>query len=234
VTARMRRLGLLGGMSWQSTETYYRWLNEGVQERLGGHASAPVTVHSVDFAEVEGMQQAGDWAAAGALLADAAAALQRAGAEAIALATNTMHVVADDVEAAITVPFLDLVDLVGERVRGLHRVGLVGTGYTMSSDLYPKRFAPIGVEVLVPAAPDASLVHRVIFDELVHGVVRAESRSDYRDVLARLVARGAQSILLACTEIDLLVGDGDADVPLLDTTRVHCDALIDFMLGAAR
>jgi aspartate racemase len=227
----LRRVGLLGGMSWQSTETYYRWLNEGVQARLGGHSSAPVTVHSVDFAAIEAMQRAGDWAAAGAALADAAVALERGGAAAIALATNTMHAVADDIRHATSVPFLDLIDLVGARVEGLDRVGLLGTGYTMASDLYPKRFAPLGVEVLVPEADDAALVHRVIYDELVHGVVRPESRRAYLGVIARLAERGAQTILLACTEIDLLIEAGDAAVPLLDTTRVHCDAITEFIVA---
>jgi len=229
--AGLRRVGLLGGMSWQSTETYYRWVNEGVQARLGGHSSAPLTVHSVDFATIETLQQAGDWAAAGAVLADAAGALERGGAEAVALATNTMHVVADDIRSAISVPFLDLIDFVAARVEGLDRVGLLGTGYTMGSDLYPKRLAPSGVEVLVPEPDDAALVHRVIYDELVHGVARPESRADYADVIARLAERGAQTILLACTEIDLLVGAGDAVVPVLDTTRVHCDAITDFIVA---
>ncbi len=229
--ASLRRVGLLGGMSWQSTETYYRWLNEGVQARLGGHSSAPITVHSVDFAAIEAMQQDGDWGAAGAALADAARALERGGAEAVALATNTMHVVADDIRGAISVPFLDLVDLVAARVEGVDRVGLLGTGYTMASDLYPKRLAPFGVEVLVPDPDDAALVHRVIYDELVHGIVRPESRAAYQAVIARLVERGARTILLACTEIDLLVEVGDSAVPLLDTTRVHCDAITEFIVA---
>jgi aspartate racemase len=221
-------------MSWQSTETYYRWLNEGVQARVGGHASAPVTIHSVDFAEIEALQQAGDWPAAGALLGEAAAALERGGAEAIALATNTMHVVAGDIGAAISVPFVDIVDTVAGRLDGLSRVGLLGTGYTMASDLYPKRLAPFGIDVLVPEPADAALVHRVIYDELVHGVVRPESRAEYQAVIARLAQRGAAAVLLACTEIDLLIHADDVGVPVLDTTRIHCDALIDFMLGEAR
>jgi aspartate racemase len=229
----VKRLGLIGGMSWQSTQTYYRWLNEGVQKRLGGHASAPVTVHSVDFAEIEAYQRAGDWPAAGRVLADAAVSLERGGAEFVALATNTMHVVADDIRAAIDVPFVDLVDAVGARLGGLHRVGLLGTAYTMAGDLYPKRLAPHGVEVLVPDGHQAAIVHRVVYDELVHGIVRPESRADYRYVLAGLVSRGAQCVLLACTEIDLLIDQSDSDVPLIDTTRVHCDALLDAMIGAA-
>ena len=232
--SELRRLGLLGGMSWTSTETYYRWLNEGVQARRGGHASAPVTVHSVDFAEIEAQQQAGDWPAAGALLARAAADLERGGAGAVALATNTMHVVAAQIRSAISVPFLDILDAVAARLAGGRRVGLLGTGYTMAGDLYPKRLAPFGIEVLVPEADDAALVHRVIYDELVHGVVRPESRAAYQRVIGTLADRGAETVLLACTEIDLLIGSGDVPVPLLDTTRIHCDALIDFMLGETR
>lgn len=227
----MHRLGLIGGMSWQSTETYYRRLNESVQARIGGHASAPVTIHSVEFAEIEALQQTGNWAASGRILAEAAAALERGGVDAIALGTNTMHVVADQIVAAIEVPFLDLIDIVSTASAGYDRVGLLGTAYTMSSDLYPKRLAPFDVEVLVPSDDDAALVHRVIYDELVHGIVRDESRTAYREIMARLVGRGAQAVLLACTEIDLLIDAADdADVPLLDTTRLHCAALTEFMI----
>lgn len=226
----MNRIGLLGGMSWQSTETYYRLLNEGVQQRVGGHASAPVTVHSVDFAEIEALQRAGDWHRAGAILAAGASALERGGVQAVALATNTMHVVAGQITAVLGVPFIDLMDVVAAQVRGFGRVGLVGTGYTMAADLYPKRLATEGVEVIVPAAADAEIVHSVIFDELVHGVVSDASRDAYLQVIATLSNRGAQAVLLGCTEIGMLLSSGDADVPLLDTTRLHCTALINFIV----
>ncbi|MDQ6937967.1 MAG: aspartate/glutamate racemase family protein [Actinomycetota bacterium] len=226
----MTRVGLLGGMSWQSTALYYRLLNESVRERVGGHASAPVTIHSVDFGEFEPRQRAGDWSAQGRLLADAATALERAGVAAVALATNTLHLVAEDIVAALSVPFVDLIDLVAAEVAAASTVGLLATDYTMTSDLYPRRLAGRGTAVLVPASDDRALVHRVIYDELVYGVVRPESRAAYRDVIARLVERGAQTVILGCTEIGLLIGDGDCDVAVLDTTRLHCRALTDIMV----
>ena len=175
----LTRIGLLGGMSWESTAVYYRLLNELVHERVGGHASAPVLVWSVDFAEIEALQRAGDWDEQGRILGEAAWALQQAGVEAVALGTNTLHLVADAITARITVPFVDLIDVVGKAVAdaGHRRVGLLATGYTMASDLYPNRLAKHDVDVLVPDERDRALVHGVIFDELVHGVVRDESRA---------------------------------------------------------
>jgi aspartate racemase len=232
----VNRVGLLGGMSWESTAVYYRLLNEAVHERVGGHASAPLVVWSVDFAEIEALQQAGDWAEQGRILGEAAAALQRAGVDAIALATNTLHLVADDITARIDVPFIDLIDVVGAATEaaGHQRVGILATGYTMDSDLYPSRLAKFGAEVLVPDVDDRAEVHRVIFEELVHGVVRDESRAAYLAVIDRLVERGADAVILACTEIGLLVRDGDAAVPLLDTTALHCVALTDVMINGVK
>jgi aspartate racemase len=232
----LARVGLLGGMSWESSAVYYRLLNEAVHERVGGHASAPLLLWSVDFAEIERLQRAGDWAGQGRILGEAAAALQGAGAEAIALATNTLHLVADDITARIDVPFVDLIDVVGAAAeRAGHRtVGILGTGYTMDSDLYPARLAKYGVDVLVPEAGDRAELHRVIFEELVHGVVRDESRATYLAVVDRLARRGADAVVLACTEIGMLLGDGDAAVPLLDTTALHCDALADVIINGAR
>jgi aspartate racemase len=232
----VNRVGLLGGMSWESTAVYYRLLNEAVHERVGGHASAPLVVWSVDFAEIEALQQAGDWAEQGRILGEAAAALQRAGVDAIALATNTLHLVADDITARIDVPFIDLIDVVGAATEaaGHQRVGILATGYTMDSDLYPSRLAKFGAEVLVPDVDDRAEVHRVIFEELVHGVVRHESRAAYLAVIDRLVERGADAVILACTEIGLLVRDGDAAVPLLDTTALHCAALTDVMINGVK
>jgi len=225
----LKRVGLLGGMSWTSTWIYYRLLNEMVNARVGGHATAPVTIWSVEFGEIEALQRAGDWPAQGEILARAARALQDSGADAIALATNTLHLVADQITAAIDVPFIDMIDVVGKTAsdRGHRRVGILATDYTMGSDLYPERLAPLGIDVLVPDRADRDTVHRVIYDELVHNVVTDESRAAYRDVVDRLVERGADGVLLACTEIGLLLRDGDASVPLLDTSVLHCAALTD-------
>jgi aspartate racemase len=232
----LTRLGLLGGMSWESTAVYYRLLNELVHEQLGGHSSAPLVLWSVDFAEIEQLQRAGDWDAQGRVLAQAAAALQDAGAEAIALATNTLHLVAEQITAAIDVPFVDLIDVVGRAVQdlGYRTVGVLATGYTMDSDLYPSRLAKFGVETLMPEPADRGVVHRVIYDELVHGVVREESRARYVEVVERLAERGAEAVVLGCTEIDLLLENGDASVPVLDSARLHCEALVDVIVSGVR
>jgi aspartate racemase len=226
----LHRVGLLGGMSWQSTAEYYRLLNESVNVRVGGQASAPVTIHSVDFGEIEQFQRDGDWPAQGRILAEAAAGLERSGVEAVALATNTLHLVADQISEALSVPFIDLIEVVASAVAEHSTVGLLATGYTMTSDMYPKRLATYGTEVLVPGEADRAVVHDVIYRELVHGVVTDESRSAYRDVMAGLIERGAEAIVLACTEIGLLVGSDDASVPVYDTTALHCAVLTDFML----
>jgi aspartate racemase len=231
--SELHRIGLLGGMTWQSTASYYRLLNEAVHDRVGGSSSAPITLHSVDFGDFEPRQRAGDWAGQGRILAKAAAALEAGGAEAIALATNTLHLVADDIRAAITVPFIDLVDVVSDAVAEYDTVGLLATGYTMTSDMYPKRFAVHGTAVLVPEAPERELIHSVIYDELQVGVFREESRAAYRAIMADLVSQGAQAIVLACTEIGLLVDASDASVPVIDTTVVHCQVLTDYMIPGA-
>ena len=231
----MRRLGVVGGTSWVSSEHYYRLLNEGVAGRLGGSHSAPLTLWSVEFGEFARMQHDGDWAGVARVLADAAARLVAAGCEGIALAANTTHLVADDVRAVIgDVPFVDLVDLVADAVAGYGKVGLLGTRFTMGSRLFPDRFATRGVEVVVPDLDAQLRVHEVVYDELTRGVVTDAARADYLAVIDKLVAEGAEAVVLACTEQGLLLADGDASVPLIDTTRVHCDALIDFMLGDPR
>ncbi|MEP6853517.1 MAG: aspartate/glutamate racemase family protein [bacterium] len=227
----LARIGLIGGMSWQSSAVYYRRLNQLVAEVRGGHASAPVTIHSVDFADIEALQRAGDWAGQGRILAGAALALERGGVAAVALATNTLHLVAGDITAAISVPFVDLIDVVAEAVTGMPTVGLLGTAYTMGSDLYSDRLAAVGTDVLVPDVAERELVHRVIYDELVHGIVLEESRAAYRDVLAHLADRGARTVILGCTEIGLLIGPDDVDVAVLDTTELHCRTLTDVMIN---
>ncbi len=228
-----RRIGLLGGMSWESTALYYRLVNEEVRERLGGFHSARLVMASVDFAEVEAMQVAGDWAAAGDLLAREAKLLEAAGAECVVLCTNTMHRVADAIEAAVDIPLLHLADVTAEAVRaaGLGRVALLGTRFTMEQPFYVDRLRSHGIDVLVPAGDDRTLVHDVIYDELVLGVVRDESRAAYVDVVRRLLEQGAGGVVLGCTEIELLIGPDDVDVPVFATTALHARAAVDFALS---
>lgn len=224
----MLRIGLIGGMSWESSALYYRLLNEGVRDRLGGLHSAECVLLSVDFAEVEAMQAEGRWDDAALLLSRAAQSLEAAGAAFLLLCTNTMHKVFDRVQASVSVPVLHLADATAEQAQrqGLRTVGLLGTAFTMEQDFYTGRLARHGLEVLVPDEADRRLVHRVIYDELCQGVVREESREQYRHVLARLVEDGAQAVVLGCTEIELLVGEADATVPLLPTTRLHVEAAL--------
>ncbi len=224
----MLRLGLIGGMGWQSSALYYRLANELVRERLGGLHSAECLLFSVDFADIEQMQAQDRWEEAGLLLADAARSLEAAGAGLLLLCTNTMHKVADVIEAAVSIPLLHLADATAEAAReaGLRQVGLLGTAYTMEHDFYRDRLAAGGLSVLIPEAADRALVHRVIFDELCHGVVRSQSRRQFRQVIQRLAEAGAEGIVLGCTEIELLVGAQDSAVPLLPTTRLHVEAAI--------
>ncbi|SEC73468.1 aspartate racemase [Nocardioides exalbidus] len=229
----MRTIGLLGGMSWESSALYYQVVNEAVRERLGGYHSARVLMASVDFAEVEAMQSAGDWDAAGAMLAAEAAALEAAGADCLVLCTNTMHKVAGAIEAATSVPLIHIVDVTAAAIRsaGPSQVALLGTRFTMEQPFVRERLESHGLSVLVPAGDDLELVHRVIYDELVHGVVREESREQYVDVVRRLAARGAEGVVLGCTEIELLIGADDVEVPVFATTRLHALAAVDFALG---
>jgi aspartate racemase len=232
----MRTLGLLGGMSWESTLPYYRYVNERARERLGGLHSARLVLYSVDFAQIERLQHVGDWDAAGRVLADAAQALERAGAEALVLCTNTMHRVLDVVEPAIRMPVIHIADATARRIlaAGLSKVGLLATRFTMEQDFYRGRLAKNGLEVLVPDATERDEIHRIIYDELCLGVIRDESRKTYRTVMASLVARGAEGLILGCTEIGLLVGAGDTSVPVFDTTRIHADAAVDWALAEMR
>jgi aspartate racemase len=228
----VRTIGLIGGMSWESTAEYYRLANQLVAERLGGLHSAPLVLTSVDFAGIEELQRAGDWETAGQLLAAEAKRLEAAGADLVVLCTNTMHKVADAIRAATALPFVDITDVTASAARGAGAgtVGLLGTAYTMEQDFYRDRLAAHGLRTVVPDAEDRATVHRVIFEELCRGVVRDESRQAYRDVMARLVEAGADAIALACTEIELLVGAGDAAVPVLPTTRLHVEAAVSAAL----
>lgn len=229
----MRTIGLIGGMSWTSTAEYYRLLNEAVMERLGGLHSAQLVLVSVDFAEIEHLQSSGDWESAGRLLAQAGRQLESAGADLVLLCTNTMHKVADAIEAAITVPLLHIVDVAAARVArtGLTSVGLLGTSFTMQDPLYPQRFASHGARVMVPPATQQALVHRVIYDELCRGIVDDGSRSQVAEVIADLARRGAQGVILGCTELEQLIAASDSPVPVFPTTRLHVAAAVDASLA---
>jgi aspartate racemase len=228
VTGVPRVIGMLGGMSWESSALYYRLANELVRERLGGLHSARCLLASVDFADIEELQAAGRWDEAGQLLAEVAKGLEAGGADLLLLCTNTMHKVADQVQAAIGIPLLHLADATAEAVRraGLPTVGLLGTAFTMEQDFYRDRLAGHGLTVLVPPADDRAEVHRIIYDELCLGTVREESRQIYRDVIARLADAGAEGVILGCTEIELLVSAADSRVPVFSTTRLHVEAAV--------
>ncbi len=229
----MKTIGVLGGMSWESSLEWYRLANERVRDRLGGHHSARILLDSLDFAEIEAMQARGDWKAAGNLLAGRAVALERAGAELLVLCTNTMHLVAEQIQDAVSIPFLHIVDVTAEAIRpsGVRTVGLLGTAFTMERPFYAERLAAHGIRAIVPDAQERRVVHEVIYDELVHGVVREESRQRYQRIMDGLVARGAEGIILGCTEIELLIGEADAAVPVYPTTSLHVDAALAAALG---
>lgn len=222
--ADVKTIGLIGGMSWESTVPYYREVNQTIKRELGGLHSAKVVLYSVDFHEVERLQHAGDWDAAGAMMADAARALQAAGADFIVLCTNTMHKVAPAIEAAVHIPLFHIADPTAQEIQraGLNRVGLLGTRFTMEQAFYKERLREQhGLEVVVPEQADRDIVHRIIYDELCLGRIVDASRDEYRRIIASLVAQGAQAIILGCTEISLLVAQLDAAVPLFDTTSIH-------------
>lgn len=224
----MKTIGLLGGMSWESSAEYYRLLNELVRERLGGLHSARCVLYSVDFAEIEELQVAGEWEQAGELLAAAAKGVEAAGADLVLICTNTMHKVADQVQGALSVPLLHLADATADAVlgAGVRRVALLGTAFTMEQDFYRERLVSWGLDVLVPGAEGRALVHRVIYEELCLGVVRDESRAAYQEVIADLVRDGAEGVILGCTEIELLIGQEHSEVPLFPTTRIHAEAAV--------
>ncbi|ROO84881.1 aspartate racemase [Actinocorallia herbida] len=224
---------MLGGMSWESTALYYRLVNELVRDRLGGLHSARCLIHSVDFAEIEAMQVQGRWDDAGALLADAARSLEAAGADLVLLCTNTMHKVADPVQAALTVPFLHLADATADAAlaAGVTTLGFLGTDFSMSDTFYTDRLTRRGLTVLIPDEQDRKQVHDIIYKELCLGVFREESRQTYRDVITGLIDRGAEGIILGCTEIELLVSQEDSPVPVFPTTHLHCQAAVAHALA---
>ncbi|CAI0696693.1 aspartate/glutamate racemase family protein [Serratia ficaria] len=230
----MKVLGLLGGMSWESTIPYYRMINEQVKERLGGLHSAKIVLYSVDFQQVERLQHQGDWEGAGQLLAAAAVSLRAAGAEALVICTNTMHKVAEAVELASGLPLIHIADATARQVRqqDIRRVGLLGTRFTMEQEFYRGRLQQRhGIEVVTPVAADRDIVHRIIYEELCLGKVRDASRDEYRRIISDLEQQGANGIIFGCTEIGLLVGAQDASVPVFDTTAIHARAAAEYALA---
>ena len=228
----MRTIGLIGGLSWESTVIYYQIINQRVRERLGGSHSANSLIWSVDYTTVEDLIFAGRWAEVGALLADAGVRLETMGAELLLICSNTFSRVNDDVERAASVPVLHIADAVGAEVsaRGMRRVGLLGTRFTMEEPFYTDRLAGHGFEVVVPGRDERELVHRVIFEELIRGVLLPSSRDAYARVIAGLAARGAEAVVLGCTEIELLITDKDTAIPLLPSARLHAEAAAAFAL----
>ena len=229
----MKLIGLLGGMSFESTLPYYREINQRMARRLGGLHSARLLLYSVDFHDIAAMQRDSRWDDAGAELARCAKLLESAGAEGLVLCTNTMHKVAPAIEAAVSIPLLHIADATARAIRGarLSRIGLLGTRFTMEQDFYHARLAAHGIETLVPPPQERDEVHRVIYEELCQGRIEPASRERYRRIMAGLVAAGAQGLVLGCTEIGLLVDASDATVPLFDTTALHAEAAVEFALG---
>ncbi|MEE4378956.1 MAG: aspartate/glutamate racemase family protein [Candidatus Competibacteraceae bacterium] len=225
----MKTIGLLGGMSWESTELYYRLINEGVKRRLGGLHSARIVLVSVDFQEIEQLQHANQWQQAGDLLAKSARQIEAAGADFLLICTNTMHKVAAQIERAITIPILHLADATAERIKqqNMQTVGLLGTNFTMGQDFYKGRLIEKhGLTVIVPSAEDRQVIHQVIYDELCLGVVKDESREHYLKIMRKMRENGAEGIIEGCTEIIMLVQQQHIDIPLFDTTAIHAEAAV--------
>ena len=230
----MKTIGLLGGMSWESTSIYYRLLNKGIQRRLGGLHSAKIAMISVDFAEIEHLQHAGDWDAAAVTLAEAAKKIECAGADLLLICTNTMHKVAPEIEAGITIPLLHLADATGQKIQaeGIQRVGLLGTRFTMEQNFYKQRLIDnFDIDVLIPEPREIDLVHAVIYDELCQGQINDASRDSYVKLIRNLGERGAEAVILGCTEIALLVQQEHSGMPLFDTTRIHCEEAVSLALA---
>lgn len=231
----MKTIGLVGGMSWESTTHYYAHINRLAQERRGGLHSAPILLYSFDFGELVALQRKGDWPEIGRRIGAAAAKLESAGAQLILVCANTMHIVADAIAAHIKVPMIHIVDPCAREISaaGLSKVGLLGTAYTMEHPFFLDRLKTFGITAIVPEKEDRALCHRIIFEDLVRGVVREEARAEYRRVIASLVGQGAQGIILGCTELTMIVKDGDSPVPTFDTAELHTQAAVEAALDEA-
>ncbi len=230
----LKTIGLLGGMSWESTVGYYRAINQGVKQRLGGLHSARIALVSVDFADIETRQHMGDWQGMATILADAAKQVQAAGAEGLLICTNTMHKVAEHIQATISIPLLHIADATAMELQAqrVTKVGLLGTAFTMEQPFYKQRLIEhFGIDVVVPSAPQRALVHKIIYQELCLGQCLPQSRQVYIDIIDDLARQGAQGVILGCTEIGMLVGPDDTDVPVFDTTAIHAQAAVDWALA---
>ncbi len=229
----MKTIGLIGGMSWESTQLYYRIINERTRERLGGLHSAQIAMMSVDFAPIEAMQHSGDWAGTAKVLGDAAKSLEDAGADFFLICTNTMHQVADEVQAAVSIPLLHIADATGKTLQSnnVKKIGLLGTAFTMELDFYRSRIEAAGIEVVVPEMHDRQSVHDIIYQELCLGIVDDDSRDVYLSVIERIREQGIEGLILGCTEIGMLIGPQHTDLPLYDTTVIHAEQAVDAMLA---
>lgn len=232
----MLTIGLIGGMSWESTVPYYRIINESIRQKLGGWHSAKLVLVSVDFDEMQRLQHAGDWAAAAQVLVQAANALRLAGADFFLICTNTVHRVADDVQRVAGIPLLHVVDALAAEIKRsqVRKIGLLGTRFTMEQDFYRARLSANGVDAIIPNVADRNTVHRVIYEELCLGQVNDRARLAYREIIQRLIDDGAEGIVLGCTEIAMLIGQQDSPVPIFDTTEIHARAAVDYALKNKR
>jgi aspartate racemase len=228
----MKTIGLIGGMSWESTLEYYKIINELVSKKLGGHHSAKIILYSVDFDEVVKPQHQGDWVKLGEMLAEIARRLEACGADLVLICTNTMHKVADYVQKAINIPLLSIIDATAEKIKraGLKRVGLLGTKFTMEDDFYRTGLERHGITTVIPDEEDRNTVHRIIFDELCLGVFKESSKEELKKIVKKLKEKGAEGVVLACTELPLLLSQEDCDIPLFDTTRIHAEYAVNFAL----
>ncbi|MGO2622485.1 MAG: aspartate/glutamate racemase family protein [Psychrobacter sp.] len=233
--AKQKTLGIIGGMSWESTESYYRLINEGIKSELGNLHSADLLIHSVDFAPIDELQAQGAWEEMGEILANSGKRLQAAGAQGLLIATNTMHKVVDEVQAATGLPIIHIADATAKAIKnkGLTRVALLGTQFTMTQDFYKQRLIDAGLQVFIPDADAREEVHRVIYDELCQGQLLDSSRQYYRQVIEDLAEQGCEGVILGCTEIGLLIKQADSPIPVFDTTAIHAAAAVDFLLGNA-
>ncbi|MBR7800376.1 aspartate/glutamate racemase family protein [Undibacterium fentianense] len=229
----MKTIGMIGGMSWESTIPYYRQINQTIKQELGGLHSAKVILYSVDFHAIESLQRQGDWAQAGKMLAEIAQGLEKAGAELLVLCTNTMHIVAEQIQAAVAIPFIHIADPTAHAIKAqsLQKIGLLGTRFTMEQAFYKDRLQQHGLQVITPNEQDRVLIHRIIYEELCLGVINDHSRIEFQRIIAVLIEQGAQAIILGCTEISLLIQAQHASVPLFDTTSLHAKSAAFAALG---